>query len=160
MLAYGMHDNTDDLPGVVAHPPLIYLLFMAFGALLQNLTPIILEIPGNRILGIVLAAGGFLLSSWSIVHFFIHRVNPDPFKPTDGIVTTGPYRFSRNPIYLAFIMLQVGVGVWAEGTWIIITVLPATAIIFFGVILKEERYLEKKFGEEYLEFRTRVRRWL
>jgi protein-S-isoprenylcysteine O-methyltransferase Ste14 len=155
-----MENNTDDLPGVVAHPPLIYLLFMAIGALLQNQIPINLTIPGQRVLGVLLATGGFSLSSWSVIHFFQHRVNPDPFKPTTGIITTGPYRYSRNPIYIAFVMIQMGMGVWAQWPWMLITAVPATAIIFFGVILPEERYLEKKFGEDYMNYRSRVRRWI
>lgn len=155
-----MEDSTDDLPGVVAHPPLIYLLFMAAGAWMQNLLPIIVPIPGHKLVGISLATAGCMLSAWSIVQFSTHRVNPDPFKPTESLITTGPYEFSRNPIYLAFVVLQIGIGIWSEWTWIALMAIPATTVIFFGVIIREERYLEAKFSDKYLAYRSRVRRWL
>lgn len=160
MVAYRMENSTDDLPGVLAHPPLIYLLFMAAGALTQNLFPLAVEIPGHRLVGILLTTAGFSLSSWSILQFFTHRVNPDPFTPTEAIITTGPFALTRNPIYLAFAMLQIGMGVWSEWIWIAIMAVPATAVIFFGVIVREERYLEAKFGDEYRAYCSRVRRWL
>ncbi len=155
-----MNENARDVPGVITHPPLIYLAFASFGALLQTLIPIVLEISLHRIVGIAAIVFGFSLSAWSVVHFFANRVNPDPFKATTAIVSTGPYRFSRNPIYIAFALMQIGAGIWSGFTWIVIATAPALATIFFGVIKKEERYLLSKFGAEYRSYCERVRRWV
>ena len=81
-------------------------------------------------------------------------------KPTAVIVRTGPYRVSRNPIYLAFSLLQLGVAAWVNSLWLIATLVPAVALMTYYVIPKEERYLEAKFGAEYLDYKASVRRWL
>jgi len=80
-------------------------------------------------------------------------------KPTTAIVRTGPYRFSRNPIYLAFSLLQLGIAIWVNSLWLLATLAVALALIHV-VIAREERYLERKFGAEYLAYKASVRRWL
>ncbi len=72
----------------------------------------------------------------------------------------GPYRFSRNPIYLAMVLLQLGFGVWANSLWFFALAILSALLLAWGVILREERYLEHKFGDGYVAYRTRVRRWL
>lgn len=81
-------------------------------------------------------------------------------QPTTTIVKVGPYQFSRNPIYLAFSLFQTGVSLGVNDAWILITLLPAIAVMSFVVIPREERYLESRFGEEYADYKARVRRWL
>lgn len=81
-------------------------------------------------------------------------------KPTTAIVRSGPYRFSRNPIYLAFSLLQLGIAIWVNGLWLVATLIAAIAIMSYVVIPREERYLDKKFGAEYLDYKNSVRRWL
>ena len=81
-------------------------------------------------------------------------------RPTTAIVRTGPYRYSRNPIYLAFSLLQLGVAFWVNSLSILATLMPATALISFVVIPREERYLERRFPEAYLPYKASVRRWL
>ena len=81
-------------------------------------------------------------------------------EPTDVIVSAGPYRFSRNPIYLAMVMLLVGVGVWANSLWLIGMAVLDAILLFRGVISREEAYLRRKFGLEYSDYAERVRRWL
>jgi protein-S-isoprenylcysteine O-methyltransferase Ste14 len=81
-------------------------------------------------------------------------------KPTTAIVRTGPYRFSRNPIYLAFSMLQLGIAIWVNSWWLVATLAGAIVLIHYVVIPREERYLEARFGDEYRDYRTSVRRWL
>jgi protein-S-isoprenylcysteine O-methyltransferase Ste14 len=80
--------------------------------------------------------------------------------PTTTIVRTGPYRYSRNPIYLAFSMLQLGIALWVDSLWLIATLLLALGLMAVVVIPREERYLERRFGAAYLAYKTRVRRWL
>ena len=81
-------------------------------------------------------------------------------KPTTVIVRTGPYRFSRNPIYLAFSLLQLGIAIWVNSLWLLATLVAAVALIHYVVVPKEEQYLERRFGTQYLEYKASVRRWL
>jgi protein-S-isoprenylcysteine O-methyltransferase Ste14 len=80
-------------------------------------------------------------------------------RPTTTIVRTGPYRFSRNPIYLAFSLLQLGLALWLNILWLVVTLLAAVAVMSFVVIPKEERYLEARFPSEYSSYKASVRRW-
>jgi protein-S-isoprenylcysteine O-methyltransferase Ste14 len=81
-------------------------------------------------------------------------------QPTTAIVRTGPYSFSRNPIYLAFSLFQLGLSVWANSLGLLITLIPAVALLALVVIPREERYLEARFPSEYSSYRAAVRRWL
>jgi len=81
-------------------------------------------------------------------------------QPTTTIVRTGPYRFSRNPVYLSFFLLQLGIAVWSGSVWMLATLVLAAGLISRIVIPKEELYLECKFGSHYLSYRSSVRRWL
>ena len=81
-------------------------------------------------------------------------------RPATTVVRTGPYRFSRNPIYLAFSALQVGIALWVDSLWLLATLVPALALMSFRVIPREERYLEARFPSEYLPYKSSVRRWL
>jgi protein-S-isoprenylcysteine O-methyltransferase Ste14 len=81
-------------------------------------------------------------------------------RPTTAVVRTGPYRFSRNPIYVAFSALQVGIALWVDSLWLLVTLVPALALMSFWVIPREERYLEARFPSQYLPYKSAVRRWL
>ena len=81
-------------------------------------------------------------------------------RPTAAIVKVGPYRFSRNPIYLAFSLFQTGIALAVNDAWILVTLLPAISVMSFVVIPREERYLEACFGDEYERYKASVRRWL
>jgi protein-S-isoprenylcysteine O-methyltransferase Ste14 len=81
-------------------------------------------------------------------------------RPTTAIVRAGPYRYSRNPIYLAFSLLQVGLACWVNSVWLLVTLIPAVALMSFVVIPREERYLELRFPTEYPPYKLAVRRWL
>ncbi len=84
----------------------------------------------------------------------------NPYQPTTAIVTEGPYRFTRNPIYLSLAVLYAGLAVMANALWSLLLLLAVMLIIHYAVILPEERYLEQKFGEEYRSYKAKVRRWL
>ena len=81
-------------------------------------------------------------------------------QPTTAIITGGVYRFSRNPIYLAMTLLILGIGVAVDGIWVVAMLAPTLIVMHYGVIAREERYLESKFGEEYLNYKHSVRRWI
>jgi protein-S-isoprenylcysteine O-methyltransferase Ste14 len=81
-------------------------------------------------------------------------------RPTTTIVCAGPYRYSRNPIYLAFSLLQFGIACWVNSLWLLVTLIPAVALMSFVVIPREEHYLESRFPSDYLPYKASVRRWL
>jgi protein-S-isoprenylcysteine O-methyltransferase Ste14 len=81
-------------------------------------------------------------------------------KRTTAIVRTGPYRFSRNPIYVSFILLVLGLSVWLNNLWLLVTLVPAVGFIRAVVIPREERFLERNFHEQYASYKASVRRWL
>ena len=89
-----------------------------------------------------------------------HRTSADPKKAVDAIVDTGLYRYSRNPGYVAAGALQAVVGLFLNNAWVLLFILPAMAVIHRVVVLSEEAYLEELFGQEYLSYKARVRRWL
>jgi protein-S-isoprenylcysteine O-methyltransferase Ste14 len=86
--------------------------------------------------------------------------NVNPMLPTTAIVTSGPFRFSRNPLYVALTLLFLGLTLAFDTWWGIILLPPVLLVMHYGVVLREERYLERKFGEPYRQYRSRVRRYL
>jgi protein-S-isoprenylcysteine O-methyltransferase Ste14 len=113
-----------------------------------------------RIAGGCLIVGGLALSG-AVVHYFGRAATPvTPRRESRRLVLSGPYRFSRNPDYVGQALVVAGVGVLFAVTWVLVAILPALVVVRYGVIAREERYLERRFGEEYRWFRGRVRRWL
>ena len=145
----------------LVRPPLVYLISLAAGAVIQIAMPLPF-LPG--MLAVPLAAPLIVLAialvSYSIAKFRAAGTPVPARKPTTVIVRTGPYRFSRNPIYLAFSLLQLGIAIWVNSLWRLATLVGAVALMHFVVIPKEEQYLERKFGAEYLDYKAPVRRWL
>jgi len=142
-------------------PPLVYLASITAGCILEFAWP-------SPFLPRVFAAPlGGLLVGIAVVLFvssvgtFRGAGTPVPgHKPTTVIVRTGPYRISRNPIYVAFSLLQLGIAAWIDSLWLLATLVVAVAVMAYVVIPREERYLEGKFGAEYLRYQACVRRWL
>ena len=158
-----MSDKPNEAPdtaGVVAPPPLIYGGALALGLLAKTLFPnAFLPRRVARLLGLPLLGAGLLLFLCSL--HSMHRAGTDvrPDKPTSSLVVEGPYHSSRNPIYLSFTLFYGGITALANS-------LPSALLLPFvlvvmrrGVIEREERYLERIFGEEYLRYKARVRRW-
>ena len=157
--------DADSVPDVanrgLVRPPLIYLGSLLLGLLLHFTWPLpLVRHPARAPIaaGVVLMAAGLFIAA---VRAFRAADTPVPGnRPTTTIVRTGPYRFSRNPIYLAFSALQAGVALWVGSLWLLITLVPALALMSFWVIPREERYLEARFPSEYLPYKSSVRRWL
>jgi protein-S-isoprenylcysteine O-methyltransferase Ste14 len=154
------HDERDNA-GVVAPPPLIYLGPLVLGLLLNRKFPVpFLPRKMARTLGWALLGGGVLLLGW-FEWAIRHAGTPaNPYKPVSHVVTEGPFRYTRNPGYLSMAMIYTGVAGLANALWAILLLPVALSVIRRGVIEREERYLEGKFGEEYLRYKARVRRWI
>ena len=84
----------------------------------------------------------------------------DARKPTGTIVSDGAFHYSRNPTYLSLTLLYVGLSLLVGSPWVLFMAVPAVALTQWGVIMREERYLEAKFGEEYLRYKAKVRQWI
>jgi protein-S-isoprenylcysteine O-methyltransferase Ste14 len=139
----------------------VYFFSLVTGSLIQVVTPLsffprALAVP----LGASLVALALALFAYSVGKFRAAGTPVPARKPTTVIVRTGPYRFSRNPIYLAFSLLQLGIAIWVNSLWLIATLVAAVGLIHYVVIPREEQYLERRFGAEYLNYRASVRRWL
>jgi len=145
----------------LVRPPFVYLGSIALGLAVQYAWPARF-VP--RSVGMPVGAMLMLVA----VTLFVAAVRtlraagtPIPGnRPTTAIVRTGPYRFSRNPIYLAFSLFQLGLAVWVNGLGLLITLIPAVVLMALVVIPREERYLESRFPSEYSSYRAAVRRWL
>lgn len=103
---------------------------------------------------------GLAVAVWAIVTFVSAGTNVPTHKPSTTIVRRGPYRLSRNPIYVGLTAVMAGIGLMADNAWVLILLLPTVLVMHVGVILREERYLESKFGAEYRDYKSAVRRWL
>lgn len=147
--------------GIVAPPPLIYLAALAIGFGLDALLP-----SGSfphllrGVLGWVLLAAGLSLMAWFVAALRGRGTPVDPYRPTTAVVTTGPYRFSRNPGYLGMTVTSTGIILLADAPWALLPLLCAVLIIERGVIVREERYLEQRFGSEYVAYKAGTRRWI
>jgi protein-S-isoprenylcysteine O-methyltransferase Ste14 len=142
-------------------PPLVYLGTIALGYILHLTWPVRLMSPTTSlILGgitVLVAVALFLYA----IREFQNAGTPVPGnRPTTTIVRTGPYHCSRNPIYLSFSLLQLGVAYWLNSLWLLVTLIPALALMSFVVIPREEKYLESRFPSDYLPYKASVRRWL
>src|SRR5207248_528165 len=141
--------------GVIAPPPVIFLIAFLLGVMCRNFLPRI----GSPVAGSVLAVIGVAIGGWAFRHMLRARTNIDPYKPATALVTTGPYRFTRNPIYVAMTLLYIAAAISFRIIPALIVLPVAILLLQFGVIHREERYLETKFGDRYREYRSRVRRW-
>jgi protein-S-isoprenylcysteine O-methyltransferase Ste14 len=152
----GERDNA----GVIAPPPAIYGGAVVLGLLAQKMKPLPLA-PRSlaRQLGALLALGSILLGVWAARTMRQAGTPLEPWEPSTALVTDGPYRFSRNPIYLAMTLLGAGIALLTNAVWVLAAVLGATGVVEKGVIEREERYLTRRFGERYDEYRERVGRW-
>lgn len=156
--------TTPDNPGLIAPPPLIYASSLLVGLLLNLLLPVKLLSKRRRsvslIAGAVGAGLGVMLARAAFQRMQSAKTNVNPTQPTTTIVMEGPYRLTRNPIYVALTLLYAGIALLFNSFWAML-LLPFVLIIMnLGVIEREERYLEGKFGMQYLNYKRSVRRWL
>src|SRR4051794_33036513 len=146
--------------GVIAPPPVIYLVFLGLGFVLDALLPGA-ELPGwaQWTGAVVIVAGVVLVISFERA-FKRADTDANPYRPSTALATDGPYRFSRNPAYLGMAITYVGITLAADAPWALAMLGPATVVMQYGVILREERYLEGLFGDEYLSYKRTTRRWI
>lgn len=143
----------------LARPPVIYLGSIALGVVIHFVWPVPLVPSVVMPVGVVAVVAAVALFVYA-VRTFKAAGTPIPGNlPTTTIVRAGPYRFSRNPIYLAFSLFQIGIAAWVNSLWLVLTLLAAVAVMSLVVIPREERYLEARFPSEYSAYKSSVRRW-
>lgn len=147
------------LPGLL-RPPLIFLVAVLLGIALNHVWPAPFRPSTLRLLGPLLTGCSGLLLLLCFREFREAGTSVRGTERTSTIVQTGPYGFSRNPIYLSFILLVLGLSVWLNDFWQIVMLIPAICLIATVVIPREERFLERNFHEQYLNYKATVRRWL
>lgn len=155
-----MSETQHDNPGVIAPPPLIYAAGLLIGIGLNAVIALPLPFTTPPIIALVLVVIGLASGVWALWVMYQARTSPLPERPTTAIVSSGVFAFSRNPIYLGFTLIYLGVTLWVNTWWLVLLLPVVLAVMHYGVILREERYLEGKFGEAYLAYKRRVRRWI
>lgn len=150
-----------DHPGVHVPPPAIYLAFFLAAVAAHRFVPV--AFPRSRISGVAgwtLMTLAALIGTISIATFWRRRTTILPMRAASALVTEGPFRFSRNPMYVAMALLYVGAASWYGSVWPLLLFPLVIFVISRFVIAREEAYLERRFGSEYVAYKRRVRRWL
>jgi protein-S-isoprenylcysteine O-methyltransferase Ste14 len=155
-----MTSDSSEIPHVIAPPPLIYGIPLLIGLVLQHFRPLaFLPPPWAHLLGPICVALG-LVGLPALVAFRRAGTHPEPWRPVTALVVSGPYRLTRNPMYLGFTLLYLGVSLWVNSAWPLFALPLVLWTVHRGVVLREEAYMEHRFGEAYRAYRARVRRWL
>jgi protein-S-isoprenylcysteine O-methyltransferase Ste14 len=153
-----------DYADVAVKPPLLFLGALALGCLLTLLLP---TGPGlaspnglGLTVGFIFIALGLALAIFSARTFHRAGTNLVAGQPATALVTTGPYYVTRNPIYVGFVLVYFGLSLVLTSIWVLVLIIPTVMILQRGVIVPEEAYLERKFGDAYRRYKARVPRWL
>ena len=158
-----MDDDEKDGAAVRIAPPFVYLGGVIVGVLVHAFVmPLAIELSlGVRIaLAVVAGVAGLVLMGGAIKLFRRTGQDPKPWEATPEIISTGVYRYTRNPMYVGMALLQIALGVGLANWWIIILVPVVLAIVYAIAVRHEEVYLERKFGDQYVHYKASVRRWL
>ena len=151
-----------DTPNAIVRPPLVLAAAIVAGLLLDWIYPLKFvpaSVPHGWAGGALFAAG-LALAIWAITTFSRAGTSVETIKPSTKIVAHGPYRWTRNPIYLGMMLGLIGLAIGFDTLWILLALIAFYLVIRYGVIAREEAYLERKFGDVYLRYKSQVRRWL
>jgi protein-S-isoprenylcysteine O-methyltransferase Ste14 len=151
-----------DRPAIIAPPPLLGLACIAAGLIAEHYKPLPF-FPVPLAIRVAIAIVLFFIAVFGIAmarrELIKHHEHPNPYKPTSAIVSSGIYRRTRNPIYIAFMIIVLAAAVAANSVWLLLSIVVLFVLLEFGVLRAEERYLSGKFGVEYDAYRRTVRRW-
>jgi len=150
-----------DHPNVRIPPPLIYVAGFIFGLWLGRAVPVpALSKTPSHIAAVVCLALWAIVEAWSIGLFRRAHTSFLPIRSATTLIISGPYRVTRNPMYMGLACMYVGLGLWFDVLWALVLLPFVLVAIQYYVIVREEDYLERKFGDEYRQYKARVRRWL
>lgn len=151
-----------DTSNAVVRPPIAWFAALVVGIAVDRLVPLRFvpgSVPGVWV-GAAVFALGFALAVWAIATIREAGTRIETTRPTTAIVAHGPYRFTRNPVYVGFFLGLIGLAIAFDTLWLLATLVLFYLVIRYGVVAREEAYLERKFGDVYLGYKARVRRWL
>jgi protein-S-isoprenylcysteine O-methyltransferase Ste14 len=159
-----MLSSSEAVAGGIRRPPFLYLACLVLGLALDRLLPLPLSYPEARSICSI-GGGALILIGVAIMaataRNFSRAGTPVPSnQPVRALVTTGINGWSRNPIYVGMLLIYAGIGVAARSPWVLVFALPLVIILRYGVVAREEAYLERRFGDTYRAYKARVRRWL
>jgi protein-S-isoprenylcysteine O-methyltransferase Ste14 len=159
-----MTTHVRDTAGVIAPPPLLALAAVVLGLLLDWLAPaylltVVLSWGTRILLGIELIAAGLALMIFARRAFLAAGTNVEPWKPSTAIVTTGIFGWLRNPMYVGGTAFLLGLAILLASDWMVVMTVILALVLHFGVIKREERYLEAKFGDVYRRYKETVPRY-
>ena len=156
--------STTDAAEVLIKPPFLFLGALALGCLLSLVAPLG---PGLGqantlavIVGLTFVAIGIALAGLSLRRFRLAGTSVVPGEPSTALVVTGPYAFTRNPIYIGFVLAYFGLAIVLTSLWVLLLLIPVLLILQRGVVEREEAYLQRQFGDAYRQYQARVPRWL
>jgi protein-S-isoprenylcysteine O-methyltransferase Ste14 len=155
-------DRSKDNANVVIRPPIALALAVAAGLAggwLYPLPFVPASIPAVSV-GVAVFAIALAMAAWAIGTMRSAGTRFETHQPTARIVSAGPYRFTRNPIYVGMFLALIGLAIGFDSLWLLAALVPFYLVIRHGVVAREEAYLERKFGSAYLDYKARVRRWL
>jgi protein-S-isoprenylcysteine O-methyltransferase Ste14 len=155
--------NDTGTAGVIARPPILFLAALLLGLVSDRLLPLPRGLPGGLVRWVVAAAlilGGLALSTAGIRNFSRAGTPVPTNEPTRALVTSGIHRWTRNPIYVGLFLFYAGIAAAARSPWMLILALPVAITMRYGVVAREEEYLERLFGDAYRDYKARVRRWV
>jgi protein-S-isoprenylcysteine O-methyltransferase Ste14 len=155
-------ENHDDGPGIRVPPPFLYIAVLIIGILLSTAYP--LHLLPSAIAwpfgAVILAAGVALGPVWGIRTMRSANTTVRPDRAASHLVTDGPFRYSRNPLYLSLTLMYAGIAIMANSLWAVLLLVAVVVFMSLFVISREEAHLQRIFGEEYERYRARVRRWV
>jgi protein-S-isoprenylcysteine O-methyltransferase Ste14 len=140
-------------------PPLIFVAGFVLGRLVGQLWPLGAATPALEAIGAVIAGAGLALVTWAMSTFILAGTPIMPNRPATTLVTHGPYRYSRNPMYTALTLLYIGLALATATLWALVFLPVVLYVLHRAVIAREERYLTQAFGDAYREYTRSVRRW-
>ncbi len=158
-----MKKDYKDNANIIAPPPLILIVLLALGLSIHWMFPVSIvnfPLPVRLSIGISPIIVSAIISVLSIQIMFKKKTTINPYKQTTSIIDMGPFSFTRNPLYVSIILFYIGFAVLVNSLWILVFLPVLFIILDRGVVIREEKYLERKFGDEYLQYKSRVRRWL
>ena len=158
-----MTNQTEQVPdkaGVIIFPPFLFLLAIVFSIIIRYVLPTpFLPFSVALSFGIGLLIVAVIITKKAVTTFRLHKTTVNPSGATTTIVNTGIFQFSRNPMYVSFIIIFIGISIMFNLWYGIILLIPLLVIVQKGIIEREETYLTQKFGEEYLSYKRKVARW-
>ncbi len=156
--------NKPDTPGVIAPPPLLVVAAIVLGLLLDGLFPayviaVLLPHGDHRLVGSVLLVAAILLTIPAMRAFRSAGTRPEPWKPATALVTDGIFHFLRNPMYVGMLLFVAGLAFLTASDWMLVMTIVLAVVLHIGVVRREERYLDAKFGEAYRRYCESVPRY-